>query len=107
MLLADGSNPASDESRAGPYWSIMLEVSESSMKPVDQDTILLDCIRGLVNTEMLKTDDEIVSTYHRRFHYGYPTPTLERDGLLSQLLPKFQAMGIHSRGRFGSWKYEV
>jgi hypothetical protein len=38
---------------------------------------------------------------------GYPTPTLERDGVLKQVLPKLQAMDIHSRGRFGSWKYEV
>jgi hypothetical protein len=32
---------------------------------------------------------------------------LERDGALKQLLPKLQDMGIYSRGRFGSWKYEV
>jgi len=38
---------------------------------------------------------------------GYPTPTLERDGVLKQVLPKLQEMGIYSRGRFGSWKYEV
>ena len=38
---------------------------------------------------------------------GYPTPTLERDDALKQLLPKLQAKGIYSRGRFGSWKYEV
>lgn len=38
---------------------------------------------------------------------GYPTPSLERDGALKQLLPKLQAKGIYSRGRFGSWKYEV
>jgi hypothetical protein len=41
------------------------------------------------------------------WHPGYPTPSLERDGVLKQLLPKLQAMDIHSRGRFGSWKYEV
>jgi len=38
---------------------------------------------------------------------GYPTPTLARDGVLKQVLPKLQEMGIYSRGRFGSWKYEV
>ena len=38
---------------------------------------------------------------------GYPTPTLERDGVLKELLPQLHTMGIHSRGRFGSWKYEV
>ncbi len=85
----------------------MLEVSESSMKPVNSDTMLSDCIQGLVNTEMLNGSDEIVSTYHRRFDHGYPTPSLERDGVLKKLLPKLQEKDIYSRGRFGSWKYEV
>ncbi|KAI9714942.1 MAG: hypothetical protein M1812_006255 [Candelaria pacifica] len=107
LQLADGSKPKSTEAREGPYWSIMLEVSESSMKPVDEKNMLKDCIQGLVNTEMLKPGDEIVSTYHRRFDHGYPTPSLEREGVLKQLLPKLQAKGIYSRGRFGSWRYEV
>ena len=107
MQLADGSKPTSTDAKGGPYWSIMLEVSESSMKPVNQESMLADCIQGLVNTEMLKPTDEIVSTYHRRFDHGYPTPTLEREGVLTQLLPKLQDMEIYSRGRFGSWRYEV
>jgi hypothetical protein len=85
----------------------MLEVSESSMKPVDQANLLKDSIQGLINTQMIKPTDEIVSTYHRRFDHGYPTPALERDGVLKDLLPKLQAKDIYSRGRFGSWKYEV
>jgi protoporphyrinogen oxidase len=105
--LADGSAPASDKPEPGPYWSIMLEVSESTMKPVNNDTLLADCVRGLVNTDMLRATDEIVSTYHRAFDHGYPTPTLEREGVLTQLLPKLQDKGIYSRGRFGSWRYEV
>ena len=107
MQLADGSKPSGSEAKEGPYWSIMLEVSESSMKPVNNGTMIPDCIKGLVNTEMLKPGDEIVSTYHRRFDHGYPTPALERDGVLKQLLPKLQEMDILTRGRFGSWKYEV
>jgi protoporphyrinogen oxidase len=105
--MADGSKPSSTEPKSGPYWSIMLEVSESSMKPVDQKNMLKDCIQGLINTEMIKPDDEIVSTYHRRFDHGYPTPSLEREGVLTKLLPALQAKDILSRGRFGSWRYEV
>ncbi|KAI4944881.1 hypothetical protein J4E91_008225 [Alternaria rosae] len=105
--MADGSKPSSTEAKEGPYWSIMLEVSESSMKPVDEKNMLKDCIQGLINTEMIKSDDEIVSTYHRRFDHGYPTPSLEREGVLTKLLPALQAKDILSRGRFGSWRYEV
>ncbi|KAL8702957.1 MAG: hypothetical protein Q9201_003861 [Fulgogasparrea decipioides] len=106
--LADGSKPTSTEPQKGPYWSIMLEVSESSMKPVDASTILKDSIAGLINTAMLQPTDEIVSTYHRRFDHGYPTPSLEREGVLKKLLPTLQEKyDIYSRGRFGSWRYEV
>ncbi|KFZ06849.1 hypothetical protein V501_07023 [Pseudogymnoascus sp. VKM F-4519 (FW-2642)] len=105
--LANGDAPASAEPQNGPYWSIMLEISESSMKPVDQENLLRDSIQGLINTKMIKEDDEIVSTYHRRFDHGYPTPSLEREGVLKQLLPALEAKGIYSRGRFGSWRYEV
>lgn len=107
IQLADGSQPSSKAAKPGPYWSIMLEVSESSMKAVDSKHLLKDCIQGLVNTEMLKPTDEVVSTYHRRFNHGYPTPTLEREGVLKQLLPALQDRDIWSRGRFGSWRYEV
>ena len=105
--IADGSKPKSTEPQEGPYWSIMLEISESSMKPVDQANLMRDSIQGLINTEMIRPDDEIVSTYHRRFDHGYPTPSLEREGVLKELLPKLQAKDIYSRGRFGSWRYEV
>jgi len=107
LALADGSKPKTSSAQPGPYWSIMLEVSQSTLKPVDEDNLLRDCIQGLINTEMIMPGDEIVSTYHRKFDHGYPTPALEREGVLRELLPKLQAKDIYSRGRFGSWRYEV
>jgi hypothetical protein len=105
--LANGQNATSSVTQPGPYWSIMLEVSESSYKPVNHDTLLKDCIAGLINTELLIPEDEIVSTYIRRFDHGYPTPSLERNDALADILPYLQDKDILSRGRFGSWKYEV
>lgn len=105
--LANGQKPASTAALPGPYWSIMLEVSESSYKPVNHETLLEDCIKGLVNTELLKPDDEIVSTHVRRFDHGYPTPSVERNDALAEILAYLQDKDIFSRGRFGSWKYEV
>ncbi|PUU83839.1 hypothetical protein B9Z19DRAFT_1071759 [Tuber borchii] len=104
---ADGTEQNSHEPEEGPYWSLMMEISESSMKPINEERIIEDTIKGCINTSLISGDAEIVSTYHRRFDHGYPTPTLERDDALKQLLPKLQAKGIYSRGRFGSWKYEV
>ncbi|OJT04229.1 hypothetical protein TRAPUB_5106 [Trametes pubescens] len=106
-LCTAGGERGSSEAKAGPYWSLMVEVAQSPMKPVDEENLVRDCIRGLVNTEMLRPSDEIVSTYHRRFEHGYPVPSLERDDLLERILPKLKARDIWSRGRFGSWKYEA
>ncbi|KAI0413514.1 FAD/NAD(P)-binding domain-containing protein [Xylaria grammica] len=105
--LANGKEPASPAPQPGPYWSLMLEVSESSYKPVRHETLLADCVRGLVNTSLLDPEDEIVSTYVRRFDHGYPTPSLERNDALAQALPYLRGKDILSRGRFGAWKYEV
>ncbi|KAL5605738.1 hypothetical protein FOVSG1_005885 [Fusarium oxysporum f. sp. vasinfectum] len=105
--LANGDKPVSSEPAPGPYWSIMLEVSESSYKPVNQATLLEESIQGLINTDLLNPEDEIVSTYVRRFNHGYPTPTLDRDAALSEALPYLYDKDVLSRGRFGAWKYEV
>jgi hypothetical protein len=56
--------------------------------------------------EIALPDHEIVKLI-RRLDHGYPTPSLEREGVLKELLPKLQTMDIYSRGRFGSWRYEV
>lgn len=108
-------------------WSLMLEVSQSKQKPVDEENLLRDSIQGLINTGLLQPEDEIVSTYHRKFvswrpplmlesvtdarvipqGHGYPTPSLTRDGQLKVLLPELKdKFSIWSRGRFGSYKYE-
>ena len=46
-------------------WSLMLEVSQSHLKPVDEANLIKDCIQGLINTTQLLPTDEIVSIYHR------------------------------------------
>ncbi|KDN53542.1 FAD/NAD(P)-binding domain-containing protein [Tilletiaria anomala UBC 951] len=99
--------PSSD-AKEGPYWSLMMEVSESHLKPVDMQTILAETIQGCINADLIKPEDEIVSTYHRKFTPGYPTPSLGRDAALDATLPVLaDKFDILSRGRFGSWKYEV
>lgn len=69
--------------------------------------MLGDCIRAMLGTDLLHPEDEIVSTYVRRFDHGYPTPSLERDQALNKALPYLENKGILSRGCFGAWKYEV
>ncbi|KAJ6152630.1 hypothetical protein N7497_006949 [Penicillium chrysogenum] len=104
IQLADGSKPKSTEPQEGPYWSVMLEVSESSMKPVNNETLLAEvsstprCSSPVMRLSPPTTAASTTVTL---------TPTLEREGALTQILPKLQEKGIWSRGRFGSWRYEV
>jgi len=87
-------------------WSLMTETSESEHKPVDHKALVQQTIDGLRNTQLLN-GEEIVSTWSYRAKYGYPTPGLDRDRALGQILPALEADNIYSRGRFGAWKYEV
>ena len=97
----------------------MFEISESDYKPVAQDEvklggtggswprIVLDTLLGSVATQLTAPGDEIVSIYHRRLEHGYPTPSVGRDAVLKEALPFLRKANIWSRGRFGSYKYEV
>jgi len=88
-------------------WSLMLEVSESQYKPVDQNRLMEDVIQGALDTKLISSRDEIVSTWRYRAEYGYPIPGLNRDEALSELIPFFEKHDVYPRGRFGLWKYEV
>ncbi|PIE67708.1 MAG: amine oxidoreductase [Deltaproteobacteria bacterium] len=88
-------------------WSLMLEVSESGVKPVDPDRVVEDVIQGVLNTNLVSSRDAIHHTWYRSEKKGYPTPSLERNRVLFPLLSQLESMGIYSRGRFGAWRYEV
>jgi len=87
----------------------MCETSYSTFKPVSKETIIEETIQGLINTGMMTESerDKIVSTYLIDVPYGYPVPTLERDAALAVIQPFLESQDVYSRGRFGSWKYEV
>ena len=91
----------------GEYWSLMTETSESTAKPVDRETLIQDTIKALLEDQLIESADDVVSTFHVAFEYGYPTPSVERDGILKDVLPALEPFNIYSRGRFGAWKYEV
>lgn len=89
------------------HWSLMLEVSESTHKPVNLETIIEECVQGCLASNLLTPEDVIVSKWHHRLYKGYPTPFIGRNDLLGKVQPALLANEIYSRGRFGGWKYEV
>jgi protoporphyrinogen oxidase len=93
--------------QSGKYWSLMSETSESEVKHVNRETLVEDTIVGMLNTGLIKSREQIVSTWHYTAEHGYPTPSLERNQLLQRIEPALAKAGVASRGRFGAWKYEV
>jgi protoporphyrinogen oxidase len=91
----------------GRFWSLMAEVSESLVKPVERERVVDQCIAGMVATRLIESAGEVVATWHFRAGHGYPTPSLGRDEALHTVLSGLERRGIFSRGRFGAWKYEV
>jgi UDP-galactopyranose mutase len=91
------------------HYSLLCETSASEFKPVDASRIVDDTIDGLVNAGLVSRDEtrDIVSRWHHFVEYSYPTPTVDRDQRLSEVIPWLEDRGIYSRGRFGMWKYEV
>ncbi len=67
--------------------------------------VVRDTIQGALNTKLTDAGCEIVSIYHRRLFYGYPTPSVGRNAVLDEALPYLKRHNIWNRGRFGSWKY--
>jgi hypothetical protein len=89
------------------YWSLMAEVSESPAKEVAAASVESDTIDGLVNTGLIANRRQVHHTWRHRLPRGYPTPSRHRDRALAFILPALEARAVYSRGRFGSWKYEV
>ncbi|GAB4416024.1 MAG: FAD-dependent oxidoreductase [Bacteriovoracaceae bacterium] len=107
VTLFSNYSPNNVPQSGGPYFSLMAEVSESVFKKVRRDTIIEDTIQGLINTKLISNQDIIVSKWHFHAPYGYPTPFLERDQLLKEVISYLDEQKLYSRGRFGGWKYEV
>lgn len=95
------------EPETGKYWSLMSETSESSVKPVDRKAIVDQTLDGMLNTGLIRSREQVVSTWHYTAEHGYPTPSLERNELLRRIEPALEKTGVSSRGRFGAWRYEV
>ena len=98
--------PGSDTDK---FSSLLCEVPYSNRSPIPANVVIEKCIQGLISSGVLTEADRqlIVSTHVIDCPYGYPIPTLDRDENLKKIVPWLEKRGILSRGRFGTWKYEV
>ncbi len=85
----------------------MAEVCETPWRPVVRATLSDDVVAAMQRDGLLPLGAQIPSRWHSVVDHGYPTPFLGRDAVVDPLLAALEARRIHSRGRFGAWKYEV
>jgi protoporphyrinogen oxidase len=91
----------------GRYSSWMCEVSSSASHPVEVEGLAERVEAALRSTGVVPGRPRVVSLHVDEVPYAYPVPTRERDAALAVILPWLDARGIYSRGRFGTWRYEV
>jgi protoporphyrinogen oxidase len=96
--------PGGDTSR---YCSYMTETSYSREKPEPRDGLERRVEAGLRAAGVVDGRPLVASIHVEDIPYAYPVPTLDRDACLETIQPWLQQRSILSRGRFGSWRYEI
>lgn len=87
-------------------WSVLAEVAEGETTPPPHP-VAKRVEHELRELGILPGPRKILSRWTRVLSKGYPIPTLDRDRVLADVLPRLEERHIYSRGRFGGWKYEV
>ena len=102
--------------RPGEQYSLMCEVCDTPWRPAPGGSsngsngssgVVEAVLAGLRAVGLLEAGVAPLTTFHRRLEHGYPTPWLGRDAVVGAVDAALKPLGIHSRGRFGGWKYEV
>jgi UDP-galactopyranose mutase len=96
--------PDADTSR---YCSYMTETSYSAEKPEPREGIERRVEEGLRTSGVVEGRPPVASVHVEQVEYAYPVPTLDRDASLAVIQPWLREREILSRGRFGSWRYEI
>ncbi len=102
MTVSQGNGPDG-------CFSLLCEVSEPSAQPARAAGELRAAVEeSLYRMGLLgRSGLEVVSRWEYTIEHGYPVPFLGRDALLKEVQPVLEEAGVYSRGRFGTWRYEI
>ncbi|KAF8386477.1 hypothetical protein PRIPAC_75619 [Pristionchus pacificus] len=92
---------------AALYWSVLCEIGCDSETEIDEKAITEKAIQDLISEGIIPGVSSIVDRWINILPYGYPIPTVNRNEVLSHTQNLLESNRIYSRGRFGSWLYEV
>lgn len=88
-------------------YSLLFEVAESDSKKVNHEALKTEIISKATDLGFINNSNKIISRWDYIAKFGYPVPTIDRDNILEKLQTELTKKGIYSRGRFGSWMYEI
>jgi UDP-galactopyranose mutase len=91
----------------GRYCAYMTETSFSDVKHEPRAGLEERVEAGLRAAGVIEGRPPVASVHVEEIDYAYPVPTLRRDSALEVIQPWLAERGIFSRGRFGSWRYEI
>lgn len=95
------------EGDTGRYCAYMTETAYSDVKPEPRAGLEERVEAGLRAAGVIAGRPAVASVHVEDIPYAYPVPTRGRDAALGTIQPWLEEHGILSRGRFGSWRYEV
>ena len=96
--------PGSDTAR---YSSWMTETAYSTHRARGRGGLEDAIVEGLVATGLLEPVAPLASVHVINVEYAYPIPTRDRDAALGVVQPWLRERDVYSRGRFGTWRYEI
>lgn len=88
-------------------WSLLCEIATPPGEAPDREAAVGAVIAGAIAAGILSDAGDIMTTWHTVAPYSYPQPLIGRDAILRWLQPLLEEQRVLSRGRFGSWLYEV
>lgn len=91
--------------RSRPHHGIVGEVSYLPHKPLVESNLEERVVRGLQQTGIIKSLDEVRTTNTIKAPYAYPVPTHERDVIINRIKSWLEERAIYTLGRFGEWAY--
>ncbi len=89
------------------FCSYMTETSYSAHRPEPRAGLEDRVEAGLRAAGVVAGRPAVVSVHVENIPYAYPVPTIDRDRALGLIQPWLARHWILSRGRFGSWRYEI
>ncbi len=91
----------------GRFCSYMTETAYSPQRPVPREGLEERVESALRGSGVITGRPAVASLHLEDIPYAYPVPTLRRDEALAVIQPWLRERGILSRGRFGTWRYEI